>query len=402
MKKKIVVALATIVAIILLLFAICFILFGIASYKGLSISNGRVLITKNNSYMIFIDDSPIVMSNQSKKEKIFAGLTNGDEIMIIHDGIEESYPGGTGVYYCKKLSDGEYKDLPEQVLVSLIEMGHIDMPPATQEIKDFTSFALQSTSTPSGIMFPQRRIINSVEELNEYVKGFNNEFAEQCEKYNENYFEEKSLIVLILEEGSMSISHTVTDLRISDDGKCYIYIDRNIPESGDTAMAYWHIFIEPNAEMTNVIKNLTWYDIQIVFSPVNLGTDQLVKVEKDNRMLSLIIPNGWEYATYDTMEHKELSDLAYTFFIEFWPENHKDGSIMFVYDENFGVCGTELECTEILLGGHIGNMGIYNNESMWSFITFDHDFVILNVGANKWWNEYKTEAMEILNTLEYK
>ena len=85
MKKKIVVALATIVAIVLFLCAIAFVVFGIASYKGFSISEGQVLITDKGSYLIIMDNSPIEMSNQSKNQEIFEGLTNGDKILIVHN-----------------------------------------------------------------------------------------------------------------------------------------------------------------------------------------------------------------------------------------------------------------------------------------------------------------------------
>ncbi len=406
MKKKILVVFATILAILLLLFAICFVAFGIASFKGYSIMEGRVLVTKTGYMIIDDDNSPIEMSNQSKNEKMFEGLTNGDKILIVHDGIQESCPGGTGVYFCKKLADGEYKDLSEQVIVSLIEMGYIDTPPATQNGLDFSVTSYRSYNTPSGIMFPQIRIIKSVEELNKYVKEFNNEFSKECEKYDEKYFEEKPLIIVILEEGSLSITHTVTDLKMSDDGKLYIYTDVNVPECGDCAMAYWHLMIEPDNEMADDIADLEWTDVKLVFNRVELGTGEVVRVEKNNKMLSLIIPDGWEYATYETLEHKELSDLAYTFFIEFWPEGRNEGSILFACDENFGVCGTGLECKEVVIGGHTCSMGIYDNSDAWSFITIDVesdvDYFIWNYAQDSWWNEYGTEAMEILDTLEYR
>ncbi|MBQ3524522.1 MAG: hypothetical protein IJA43_08735 [Clostridia bacterium] len=412
MKRKILVILATIVAILLLLFAICFVVFGIASFKGYGVMEGKVLVT-NTGYMIIDDDnSPIEMSNQSENEEIFKGLTSGDKILIVHDGIQESFPAGTGVYYCKKLADGEYKDLPEQVIVSLIELGYIDTPPATQTDMTFSATSYRSHNTPSGIKFPQIRVIKSVEDLNEYVKEFNNEFSEECKKYDEEYFKGKPLIVVILEEGSSSITHTVTALKRADSGKLYAYIDVNLPETGDSDMAYWHIFIELENRIIDYIDDptvctddptdITWLDIELVFNWVELGTGELVKVEKDNRMLSLIVPDGWEYATYETLEHKELSDLAYTFFIEFWPEGKTQGSLLFAYDENFGVCGTGLTSEEVIFGGHIGSMGTYDNDSMFSFIVFDQDYVILNFGADNWWNEHGTEAIEILDTLEYR
>lgn len=403
MKKKLILIVCIICAIFLLLVATVFIGLGVATLKGYGVMQGKVLITANGSYMIIDENnSPIDMSNQSKNEEIFAGLTNGDEILIVHDGIQESFPGGTGVYYCKKLADGEYKDLPEQLLVSLIEMGYIDTPPATQTGHNFTAMSLRSGSTPSGIMFPQIRIIKSVEDLSTYVNGFNNEFADECAKYDEKYFEEKALIVVILEEGSSSISHTITDLALSEDGKCYIYIDRNIPECGDCAMAYWHLILEPESEMTDKIESLEWTDIKLVFNQVNLGNGELVEVQQDGKRLSLIIPEGWEYETTETVEHSEVIDLAYPFFIEFWPEGETEGSIMFVYEERFGVCGTGLECETVILGGHTGSMGTYDNNPMWSFITFDLDYVVLNQGADKWWNEHGTEAMEILDTINYR
>ncbi|MBR5544414.1 MAG: hypothetical protein IKU66_02965 [Clostridia bacterium] len=406
MKKKAIVTLSTILAIILLIFAVAFVELGIALYKGYGIIEGQFLVT-NDSYMIIDkNNSPIVMSNQSKNEKIFENLSNGDKIVAVIGMIEETYPARTDVYFLIKISDGEYEDLPESALLGLGELGWIDTPPVTENAIGFSVTPHKSTNTPSGIMFPQIRVINSLEHFNNYINEFDNEFSDERQKYDEKYFTEKSLIVLLLEEGSSSITHTINDLVMSDDGKLYVYIDVNVPEAGDCAMAYWHIFIEPNSNMTDKIKDLEWTDVKLIFNRVELGTGELVKVEKDNKMLSLVIPDGWEYATYETLDHKELSDLAYTFFIEFWPEGKNEGSILFACDENFGVCGTGLECKEVVIGGHTCSMGIYDNSNAWSFITIDVesdvDYFIWNYAQDSWWNEYGTEAMEILDTLEYR
>lgn len=406
MKKKVIVTLSTILAIILLIVAVAFVGLGIALYKGYGVIEGQFLVTNDGYMIIDKNNSPIVMSNQSKNEKIFEDLTNGDKFVAVIGMIEETYPARTDVYFLVKISDGEYKDLPENTLFSLGELGWIDTPPATENAIEFSVTPHKSTNTPSGIMFPQIRVINSVEHFNNYINEFDNEFSVEREKYDEKYFEEKSLIVILLEEGSGSITHTINDLVMSEDGKLYVYIDVNVPEAGDCAMAYWHIFIEPNSNMTDKIKDLEWTDVKLVFNRIELGTGELVKVEKDDRMLSLIIPDGWEYATYETLEHKELSDLAYTFFIEFWPEGRNEGSILLACDENFGVCGTGLECKEVVIGGHTCSMGIYDNSDAWSFITIDVesniDYFIWNYAQDSWWNEYGTEAMEILDTLEYR
>lgn len=404
MKKKVIVTLSTILAIILLIVAVAFVGLGIALYKGYGIINGQFLVTDNGYMIIDKNNSPIIMTNQTNNEEIFENLTNGDKIVAVIGMIEESYPARTDVYFLVKISDGEYKNLPESALLGLGELGWIDTPPATENAIEFSVTPHKSTNTPSGIMFPQIRVINSVEHFNNYINEFDNEFSVEREKYDEKYFEEKSLIVILLEEGSGSITHTINDLVMSEDGKLYVYIDRNVPECGDCAMAYWHLFIEPNNNMTDKIKDLEWTDVKLVFNRVELGTGELVKVEKDDRMLSLIIPEGWEYATHETAT--PTSDLAYPFFIEIWPEGRNEGSILLACDENFGVCGTGLECKEVVIGGHSCSMGIYDNSDAWSFITIDVesdvDYFIWNYAQDSWWNEYGTEAMEILDTINYK
>ena len=400
MKKKAIVILSTILAIILLIVAIAFVCLGIALYKGYGIIEGQFLVTNDGYMIVDKNNSPIVMSNQSKNEKIFEDFTNGDKIIAVIGMIEETYPARTDLHFLIKLSDGEYEDLPESTLFSLGELGWIDTPPVTENAIGFSVTPHKSTNTPSGIMFPQIRVIKSVEDFNNYVSEFNNEFANEREKYDEKHFEEKALIVLLLEEGSGSTTHTVNDLVMSEDGKLYVYIDRNVPEVGTCDMAYWHIFIEPSSNMTDKIKELSWTDVKLVFNRVELGAGELVKVEKDERMLSLIVPDGWEYATHETAT--PTSDLAYPFFIEIWPEGETQGSLLFVYDEKFGVCGTGLTSEEVILGGHTGSMGTYDNNSVFSFIIFDQDFVVLNMDADNWWNEHGTEAMEILDTINYK
>ena len=68
---------------------------GVIAVKGLDISTGRYLEAKNGTSMIVIDNSPIQMSSRTNKTKaeIFNKLDVGDEILIIHDGIAETYPG---------------------------------------------------------------------------------------------------------------------------------------------------------------------------------------------------------------------------------------------------------------------------------------------------------------------
>ncbi len=123
MKKKTVTILCIFLSIILLIAGVIAIGMGIMTSKGYGFTQGKCLITAQGSYMLIDENnSPIEMSNQSDKD-IFSDLSSGDEILVLHDGIQESYPARTGAYYCKKLSDGKAEDVPQSVIEGLTEMG---------------------------------------------------------------------------------------------------------------------------------------------------------------------------------------------------------------------------------------------------------------------------------------
>ena len=57
---------------------------------------------------------------------MFYNLDVGDRILVIHTGIEESYPGQTTARPVFKLSSGDASDIPDVVIDSLIELGWLD------------------------------------------------------------------------------------------------------------------------------------------------------------------------------------------------------------------------------------------------------------------------------------
>lgn len=121
MKKKILIPMIILAVILILAGGV----FGYLVSHSMSFSTGRCMVTSNGSYMILLDNSPIQMTNCSNNEKLFSDLKSGDLIKILHDGIQETYPGGTGVYYCKKLEDGSIEDIPLEIIESLSSMGWI-------------------------------------------------------------------------------------------------------------------------------------------------------------------------------------------------------------------------------------------------------------------------------------
>ena len=58
-------------------------------------------------------------------------------------------------------------------------------------------------------------IINSVEELNNYItEGNENRLSQNVEGYDSTFFEEKSLVLVLISEGSGSVSHKLKDIKM--------------------------------------------------------------------------------------------------------------------------------------------------------------------------------------------
>lgn len=132
MKKKWLIAVIFIAVILLVLGSV----WGYLSANSVSFSTGRCLVASNGAYLILIDSGPVVMNNCTDNAELFADIRTGDEIRILHDGIQETYPGGTGVYSCKVLSEGSIDDIPEEIIESLSVMGWLatDASGRTREI----------------------------------------------------------------------------------------------------------------------------------------------------------------------------------------------------------------------------------------------------------------------------
>ena len=103
-------------------FVVCCVLFvGILFWmvgRGFAPHTGTYLECENGSHMVVMDKTPIVMHS---KIVSFDGLVSGDRIFILHDGMEETYPARTGVYFLMKIgTDGT---VDETVLQQLSDLG---------------------------------------------------------------------------------------------------------------------------------------------------------------------------------------------------------------------------------------------------------------------------------------
>ena len=96
--------------ILLLIVTVC-----IIGIKGYGISKGRLYLAEKHTYLIDDRDMAMLVSDQSKKGNLFQGYGNGDEVLIVHDGVEETYPSRTGAYYVilTAKGDGTYEPTDE-------------------------------------------------------------------------------------------------------------------------------------------------------------------------------------------------------------------------------------------------------------------------------------------------
>lgn len=86
---------------------------------------GVYLKGKTESLILIENEGPVVMRNM-EKEDIFSSLSDGDKIKITCTAIEESYPGGTGVYSLELVSKGTFSDVDKSVYAQLAELGWVE------------------------------------------------------------------------------------------------------------------------------------------------------------------------------------------------------------------------------------------------------------------------------------
>ncbi|SHM17855.1 dockerin type I repeat-containing protein [Ruminococcus flavefaciens] len=144
------------------------------------------------------------------------------------------------VDYC---NDGEI-DIFDLVAMrkKLIEVHQLDAP-VTYGIE---AQYVRTDGYISGAKYPQTKLITSAEELKSYIEANKDkynmkseEFNDAVEKYSSKWFDSNKLMIVVLEEGSGSVRHGVTEVTNKS-----VTINRTVPQVGTADMAEWHIFIE--------------------------------------------------------------------------------------------------------------------------------------------------------------
>lgn len=114
----------------------------------------------------------------------------------------------------------------------------------------------------TGAEYPSVTLVTSRSQLEEtfMTESYDDPLAAQeflsemeCSEFTEEYFKTKDVLIILLEEGSGSISHTLTSIKRADtDSPWTVHIKRRVPEVQTDDMAYWYIVAEIDK---NILEN---------------------------------------------------------------------------------------------------------------------------------------------------
>ena len=282
-KKKWIIPVVVIGVICVLLIGVV----GILASGSFDMSQGRYLEAKNGQSMFVLDNSPIQMSNRTRKD-IFDDLEVGDKILVIHDGIAETYPGKTGAYAIFKLSDGTADDISQTVVNGLTELGWLEskLPEApieiTKDVETAVSYA-NWTDDPaistdalnadkmniSGEKHLPVFKMETKQELEQFKTNYGKilsmnqsygdipSFEEVTSKYDEAFFEENILLIVYVDANSGTLRFDVSSVYCENGSICVHVKQTNNPEVVTDDMAGWFITVAVNE---NIVQNCKSFD----------------------------------------------------------------------------------------------------------------------------------------------
>ncbi len=102
-------------------------------------------------------------------------------------------------------------------------------------------------------------IIDSLEELDEYVSHTYNNFNQSVEKYEKSYFEKSAIVIVEITKSTGSSKLKVSSVNIKDT-TMVIRFNTRTPNIVTCDMAYWHIIIECTQEEIKGIETIKVYD----------------------------------------------------------------------------------------------------------------------------------------------
>jgi len=212
------------------------------------------------------------------------------------------------------------------------------------------------------------------------------QFQNALYEYNDVFFKEKSVVMVLLQEPSGSIRHKVASAEVQD-GVLQVTIRRLVPEMGTDDMAAWHVILETAARFDEV--QVTFEEKDSV--PVEGRT---VSAEYKGMSVGLTLPEDWD------CKEKKYSEQTGDFGLLIFPKDYPDRRVSVAFHlRGFGVCGTGLSGQRYVLAERAVYEGTYDGKPMWDYISFEdtkNQLIIINDGCT---DEEKQELMRILDTI---
>jgi len=126
------------------------------------------------------------------------------------------------------------------------------------DLLEFSAYYVRTDGYNEGIKYPVVTVIKSKAALNKYYSENKNKydlglrkavppntdkgFLAYADNYNDAFFKDYVLVLILLEESSGSIRHKVSKITQSEK-VTNITVKRNVPKTGTDDMAEWHIFV---------------------------------------------------------------------------------------------------------------------------------------------------------------
>ena len=165
-------------------------------------------------------------------------------------------------------------------------------------------------------------------------------------------------------------------------------IDKNrMNNNKPVVFSTWGYKYAPPVEKENITETVPNIE------PQNKNVTIPVK-EKEDLLITLL--DGWKY------EFSGDATDEYEYAIKFYKSDENKAMTLLSYKRMFGVCGTGLEMKELILeDGNTANVGFYDNNETWSFVTFnvsEDEIVAHNQGLSL---EESNEALSMFKTLKF-
>jgi len=295
-------------------------------YKVTTLPDGRKFITE-----IAVGDPSIVLFGLTMQSSSahFSNVFDGVDYYRLFTFDRDPAISGRGncVIYAVKDGIKIWHHYNKEIVISVDNLSFTEKEPEPVVPVESVVYWSEGVKTTEGsIAGLQPRVIRSVAELQAFLDtyyqpncGFEN-VQERARRYNDAFFETKTLIVMMQPEDSGSNRLCVSDVHYMTDDSIQLTIQRIMPGTASTDQAYWYIFVE----VRGVYGNQTHVSEKIVdvssqnFNPYSLGA----KVPSDTQQQ---IKDAFAAQLEEPLSTKSLNltfygifEDAYALFVNSW------------------------------------------------------------------------------------